>query len=581
MWIFLSQKPREPARYATRIVISQSNMSSSSLPTLLNLRPPINDPLLAGSASLLTPLWQSFFTNLNGALLTLATFNPANYGATGNGIADDTAAVQVAISAAVKAGGGIIQFEAGKFSINTVKIPVGTAPLFLQGVGPATMIIRRSALTPGQGLFDVSGSNVSFSNMLIDGATTTPKGLQYNHDFIGVEPNDPMAGSLTTNTSVWVHGGVSGISFYKMTFRHAGGYSILLDARTAGINDVDIVQCSLQNNRPALFGTTPGQLIYGSWNGGILAMGDGRTNAQQVVSDLLVAQCRFERNDGNCLWSALYALSALHSQFRFIGNRFIDCGLDGIEVGGVTGGVVLGNIFRRVGYTTLTDTDQSVPRWLPNLQATALDSSGLVKGVDYIANSFTSINGGSIDTDGHGDSSISCNIMRVPFSDEPEYFEDSIAISGPTNSGSESYGINVGNTQDTPYGGRWITIASNTFINLSAGAVRLYSARDCLVATNSIIAPNDPVAPPIAMGAGGPGPNQRATGNVVKHNRCEYSPSVSAPFVFEDPTIEPFVGSDVNYCYGNCPIIGNGLAVEFQPNGSSGSPTYLQTVWFV
>jgi hypothetical protein len=72
-------------------LFNKPSMSSASLPTLLNLRLPINDPVLAGSAALLTPLWQSFFTNLNRELLGLATFNPANYGATGNGRADDTA----------------------------------------------------------------------------------------------------------------------------------------------------------------------------------------------------------------------------------------------------------------------------------------------------------------------------------------------------------------------------------------------------------------------------------------------------------------------------------------------------------
>lgn len=310
-------------------------------------------------------------------------------------------------------------------------------------------------------------------------------------------------------------------------------------------------------------------------------MGDGRTSAQQVVSDLLVAQCRFSRNTGNCFWSALYGLNALHSQFRITDNDFIDCGLDGIEIGGVTGGIVQGNTLRRIGYTTLTDTDQSVPRWLPNLNATAIDSSGLVINVPYVGNSILNSNGGGIDTDSHGQSSISTNVIRVSAPGDPEYIEDQIAICGPTNSGAEGYGINTNNSGNGTLGGANITIVGNQLVNLSAGAIRLFAARDCLVEGNNIIAPNTPVGPPISIGPVGTGPNQRATRNKICHNRFYYNPGSAAPCVFEDGTITPFVSTDVNDCFGNCRVYPVGTAaIEFEPNASSGSPTYAQTVWF-
>jgi hypothetical protein len=55
-------------------------------------------------------------------------FNVADYGAIGNGIADDTAAIQAAINAAVAAGGGIVRFGANKvYRLNTSTGRLGDA----------------------------------------------------------------------------------------------------------------------------------------------------------------------------------------------------------------------------------------------------------------------------------------------------------------------------------------------------------------------------------------------------------------------------------------------------------------------
>ncbi|WP_051366948.1 glycosyl hydrolase family 28 protein [Hamadaea tsunoensis] len=52
-----------------------------------------------------------------------ATFNVRNYGATGNGSTNDSAAIQAAIDAAASAGGGIVQFPAGTYkSANTIHL---------------------------------------------------------------------------------------------------------------------------------------------------------------------------------------------------------------------------------------------------------------------------------------------------------------------------------------------------------------------------------------------------------------------------------------------------------------------------
>lgn len=491
--------------------------------------------------------------------------------------------LQSAINQAVANGGATIFIPSGTWSLTPVSIPVGTSPIVLMGQGNSTILTPASQPPVGMGFIDAAGSNVTITNLLIDGGVTTPVGLFYNQSFsTALNPNDPMATSLTNGTSVWVHGGVSDFTMFQTTIQHTAGYAVLLDARNSGITDVDILFCEFKNNRPNLFGLPGGQAIYGSWTGGILLKGDGRNaGAGQNVQRFQATGNRFTRGAGNQVWMHLYGLVDLHGGFDVVSNFFEDIGLDGIEAGGVIGGSVSDNYLHRVGYVCTNDAGRPTPLWLPNANATAIDSSGLVIGVQYQGNSIISINGGALDLDGHSASSLSGNLVRIPLPGDPDYDTDQIAITGVNNNGSDSYGVNIGNTANTPQGGMDVCIAGNTFLNLAAGAVRLYSARNCLVEANIIVAPNAPVAPPVALGPVGPGPNQRSTGNVIKHNRCQYSPATSAPMVYEDPTIAPFVSSDVNYVFGNCPIIGNGLAVEFQKDPNSGSPTYQETIWFV
>jgi hypothetical protein len=324
-----------------------------------------------------------------------------------------------------------------------------------------------------------------------------------------------------------------------------------------------------------------GQAIFGSWTGGIFLSGDGRNaGAGQTVQRFQAIGNRFMRGTGNQIWHHLYGLVDLHTGFEVIANFFEDIGLDAVEAGGVIGGSVNDNYMHRIGYVCTDDAGQSTPRWLANANATAIDSSGLVIGVNYQGNSIISTNGGAIDGDGHSDSSWLGNLVRIPLPTDPDYATDRIAITGVNNNGSDSYGCNLGNTANSPQGGMNVAIVGNVFLNLAAGAVRLYSARNCLVSGNNIVAPDAPVAPPIAYGPGGSGVNQQPTGNIIKGNRFQYSPAVAAPFVFEDPTIAPFVNTDVNYVFSNCPIIGNGLATEFQKDPNSGSPIYTSQVWF-
>ena len=547
-----------------------------------SLRAPINDAL-EDTSGLASRTMQNWMLSVTKAVQQNTVLPLTLFGAAGQG-ADDTAVFQAAINQALALGGAVVFIPAGNYSINTVTVPVGTSAVTFQGVGDSTVINRRGVLAPGTGLFDIYGSNVTFDSLVIDGNVFTPTGLLYNLDFQTIDsPNDPMAPSLTVNTSIWIHGPSSNFTFQNIRISHTGGYAVLVDGRTSGeVDDVSFLNCRFENNRPNLFGITLGAAIFGSWTGGILVAGDGRTgHPGRIVKHVVVSECRFQRNDGNCFWSHLLGLQELHQDFRVVGCAFTDCGLDGVEIGGVVGGAVVGNMFRRIGYTTMTDTDRPIPRWLLNVNATAIDSSGLVKSVVYSNNVIISANGGALDLDGHGLSAFTGNVIRVPFSDEPEYDEDSIAISGPNNNGSDSYGFNCSNTQGNPYGASDLSITGNTLINLRAGAVRLYATRRCLLSGNVIIAPPDSVVAPVSMGPIGPAAGQRCYNNKITLNDFDYNPVAAAPCVIEDDTYSTFLGSESNTVCNNVPITPSGtLAIEFTKSPASGSTVYSMQVWF-
>ena len=548
-------------------------------PSAFNLRPPLYDQVVSPSG-VPTDVESKWRSNLT---LLLQQISPILVSISGG---DATAGLNQAIGQAQGMGGGVVVLPAGNYTISSPIAPSSTSPpIWIIGQGPATILTRSAAMTPGMGMFDVSSDYFTMSDFVIDGGTTSPVGLQYGSGFsTSLGANDPMAPSLTNNTSVWVHGPNTGFSAYRMRFQHAAGYSIIFDALTGDVTDPKVIDCFLVNNRPTLFGTSSSDLNYGSWNGGILAKSDGRAasgSQSGIVAGLQVSYSNFQRNTGNCAWSHGYGFQRYNSEFRYLGNRFLDCGLDGILCDILSGGSVEGNVMRRIGYTTLTDTDQSVPRWLANLNATGLDS-GIVKGVNYLGNSFTSCNGGAIDLDTHMMGSITGNICRIPFSDEPEYTEDQIAITGPTNSGNASYGLNLAVNYPVNEGGSYLDITGNTILNMPSGAMRLYAARFCNVIGNVMSIPVGAPIIPILLGPNGAASYNRCYGNRVAHNQFADFRTTATAVIAEDNSLSGghnMTSGEINYCFGNI-ILENASAIEFSPISGSGSVAYSRQIWF-
>ncbi len=67
------------------------------------------------------------------------------YGATGDGVADDTAEIQAAITAATAAGGGVVYFPPGTYKVTTVNL---ASNVHLQGFGGATLQQATGQTTP-------------------------------------------------------------------------------------------------------------------------------------------------------------------------------------------------------------------------------------------------------------------------------------------------------------------------------------------------------------------------------------------------------------------------------------------------
>jgi hypothetical protein len=547
------------------------------------------DPLVDPTKGVVTLLGEQFFNNIINALNSSDISDVTVFGARGTGSAGDATgnvqAFQQAVNTVIQNGGGILYIPGGTYVLNApIVIPASAPPIWFQGEGWCTVLQLTGTLPTGQGILDISSSNFRASDFVLDGNKLVSTPLLYNSGFATAKgPNDPMAPSLTQGTSIWIHGPGENYLFERIKFMHAAGYSAIVDALTGSINSVEFAECWGINNRPTTFGVTAGQAIYGSYNGGILAKGDGTGASSGVVSGLFVHDSLFERNVGNCIWSHNYGFQRFNSEFRYTDNRFLDCGLDGILVDIVSGGIVSGNVFRRIGYVCADDTSQSVPRWLVGLNATAIDS-GIVKGVPYVGNSITSCNGGAIDLDTHCMSLISENTCRVPYSDEPEYTEDQIAITGPTNSGNGSYGINLAVNYAVAEGGSFINIKGNTLLNLPAGAMRLYAARYCLVEGNLIQAPTASIYAPIQMGPNGPNAYNRCYGNKICHNEINYAPASALPCVKEDDSLSggnPMTSGESNAVFGNCPLQpASTSAIEFAKASGSGSVVYSQQVWF-
>jgi hypothetical protein len=117
-------------------------------------------------------------TKASYSLINGAPYNVNDYGAVGNGVADDTAAINAAISAANTAGGGVVYVPQGTYLIGvyTYTGVVGAAGILLRDnvhlVIDGTLKVKNSAYGAGAFYGAVRSLDVGISNASITGVGT-------------------------------------------------------------------------------------------------------------------------------------------------------------------------------------------------------------------------------------------------------------------------------------------------------------------------------------------------------------------------------------------------------------------------
>ena len=106
--------------------------------------------------------------------------NVKDYGAVGNGVADDTSAIQSAVSAAASAGGGVVYFPKGTYKV-TSTISILTSGIYLTGDGWNTVITRstdygNTFFFNGNDSTSVVISEVGLSNLTLKSTGLTTSG---------------------------------------------------------------------------------------------------------------------------------------------------------------------------------------------------------------------------------------------------------------------------------------------------------------------------------------------------------------------------------------------------------------------
>lgn len=143
-------------------------------------------------------------------------FNVMDYGAVGDGVVDDTAAIQSAIAAMVAAGGGIVYLPIGTYLVTALTITKGS----LVGEGLAT-VIRSSGQT---------GAVLD-----LDGYSTTPGNFQWANEFgnFAIE-GDNAADATKTHYGIRIASatGVTGVRFHDISISKTGGACLSLETET-------------------------------------------------------------------------------------------------------------------------------------------------------------------------------------------------------------------------------------------------------------------------------------------------------------------------------------------------------------
>lgn len=179
-------------------------------------------------------------------LTNLDVFNVRRFGAIGDGVTNDRAAILAAITAANAAGGGIIYFPPGSWRVQDRTTAIASFELtdhhnlVFMGDGAASRLLMSGDAGGGAWfLFDFhdGSSRITFYNLYIDGAgITNPSPTDQNHLLVfGAEAGDTLPGTRQVDVIDCYFGTVVGDAV-----RTIGSGSTAFGA----VEDVTVLRCS-------------------------------------------------------------------------------------------------------------------------------------------------------------------------------------------------------------------------------------------------------------------------------------------------------------------------------------------------
>lgn len=295
---------------------------------------------MATVSELTSQALQTYVDAQRTAIKTLIApvYNVVGYGAVGDGVTDDTAAVQSAIDAAEAAGGGTVYFPIGTYLI-TATLTIQTSKVRLVGDGPLNSIIKTAGditlLSFGTGTTTwIYANGVENLNIVTSNAsrTTNSKGIliDYCRNFY---LRDVIIQSVYYG--VYIKGASDELHFLSVTVKDAAAiyptYGIYLDGTTD-----DVVADFLFFHNCVLHGcTTAGFRAEGREFGDLILSncsfvgGDYGVLLNHTVpyasgdysADIMIDHCIFDSLDNfGLVAKGLTHLSLTGSWFSFIGK---------------------------------------------------------------------------------------------------------------------------------------------------------------------------------------------------------------------------------------------------------------------
>lgn len=266
-----------------------------------------------------------------------ATFNVKDYGASGNGVTDDTAAVSSAVSAAISAGGGTVAFPSGSYKLSSTLNLVGSSGITLlgsTGKGSGNTYISFAMSDSSTGIDARGSKGLSLLNITVCYSSTTysgylidlsANGSTASEQFSMIDGTLRQTGSTSTAKAFLYLDGLVGA--YLQNIALFGANNLLIGANPSGSStpssQVSFQGCSFANwIQGAIYCPGDNYKLDTSWFE-IEATGTPciYNNASVGCNNLMVTNCWF----GDCISSNTGLITLYNANNVNILGSLLDC----------------------------------------------------------------------------------------------------------------------------------------------------------------------------------------------------------------------------------------------------------------